>query len=289
VDAKSYDYDAVVVIGAARSGTRFLRSLIGSVPDFATVPFDSNHVWRIGNERAEDDELDATALTAGRAQIIRRTLWRLADGGAGARVLVEKTVSNALRLPYVASVFPRARVVHIVRDGRDAIESTYRMWMAPPNREDLARKLRSLPARSMPYAAWYAGNLLLGRLRGRGVNLWGVRYSGIASDLEREPVETVCARQWLSCVRAVEQAKREMPCLKFLEVRYEDLIADAGQLERIAAFLDLDESATRAIHGKYAADLQAPTESRWQKTFDIETQRQLDRLIEPTRRKLGYC
>lgn len=289
MSAKSYDYDAVVVIGAARSGTRFLRSLIGSVPDFATVPFDSNHVWRIGNERAEDDELDAASLTPRRAKIIRRTLWRLAEGSAGARVLVEKTVSNALRLPYVASVFPRARVVHIVRDGRDAIESTYRMWMAPPDRGGLVRKLRSLPARSLPYGAWYAGNLLLGRLRGRGVNLWGVRYSGIASDLERESVQTVCARQWLSCVRAVEQAKRQMPCLKFLDVRYEDLIADAGQLERIALFLDLDASAAQAIQGRYAVDLQAPTESRWQKTFDPDMRRQLDELIEPTRRNLGYC
>jgi len=287
--ANRYDYDAVVVIGAARSGTRFLRSLIGSVPDFATVPFDSNHIWRIGNEHAVDDQLDAASLTPRRVNIIRRTLWRLAEGGAGARVLVEKTVSNALRLPYVASVFPRARVVHIVRDGRDAIESTYRMWMAPPDREGLARKLRSLPLRSVPYAAWYARNLLLGRLRGRGVNLWGVRYPGIASDLEHEPVQTVCARQWLSCVHAVEHAKREMPALRFLEVRYEDLIADAGQLERIAAFLNLDASGAEAVHGRYAAELQAGTGSRWQETFDPEIRRQLDQLIEPTRRKLGYC
>src|SRR5438034_8108962 len=92
--ANRYDYHAVVVIGAARSGTRFLRPLIGSVPDFATVPFDSNHIWRIGNEHAADDQLDAASLTPRRVNIIRRTLWRLAEGGAGARVLVEKTVSN---------------------------------------------------------------------------------------------------------------------------------------------------------------------------------------------------
>lgn len=121
------------------------------------------------------------------------------------------------------------------------------------------------------------------------MNLWGVRYPGIASDMEQEPVETVCARQWLSCVEAVEQAKREMPAVKFLEVRYEDLIADAGQVERIAAFLDVDASAAQAIHRRYAADLQAPAESRWQKTFDPEIRRRLDPLIEPMRRRLGYC
>ena len=43
------------------------------------------------------------------------------------------------------------------------------------------------------------------------------------------------------------------------------------------------------VHG-FASDYRLNwVGSRWQETFDPETRRHLDQLIEPTRRKLGYC
>ena len=37
----------------------------------------------------------------------------------GASMFVEKSPRNILRVPYVRAIFPEARIVHIVRDGRD--------------------------------------------------------------------------------------------------------------------------------------------------------------------------
>jgi hypothetical protein len=51
--------NVVFVIGAARSGTKFLRDVIGASPYAAVVPYDVNYVWRGGNEGFPDDALPA--------------------------------------------------------------------------------------------------------------------------------------------------------------------------------------------------------------------------------------
>src|SRR5699024_6585477 len=100
-------------------------------------------------------------------------------GASNGGVLVEKTVSNALRPDFVERVLPGARYILLIRDGRDVVESSYRMWQAPADSSGMKRKLASLPPRALPYAVWYGVNLVAGKLRGRGVGIWGVRYEGI--------------------------------------------------------------------------------------------------------------
>jgi len=40
-------------------------------------------------------------------------------------VVVEKTPSNVLRIPFINEVFPEARYIHIYRNGYDSVSSTY--------------------------------------------------------------------------------------------------------------------------------------------------------------------
>ena len=164
----------VFILGAARSGTKFIRDVLAAPNHVCQTPFDSNHVWRIGNARAPDDLLLPEGLSSRTAAVIRRALWKLAAPGQTSnadQILLEKTVSNALRPDFVERVFPDARYIVLIRDGRDAIESTYRMWQAPPDSGGLKRKLASLPIQATPYALWYGLNLIGGKLRGRGVGM----------------------------------------------------------------------------------------------------------------------
>ena len=99
---------AVIVIGAARSGTKFLRDILAAGKGVAAVPYDVNYVWRFGAESVPDDCLDPAQVTDKQRRFIRRTLPALAHMKQG-EVLVEKTVSNALRVAYVEAVLPQAR------------------------------------------------------------------------------------------------------------------------------------------------------------------------------------
>lgn len=245
----------VVIIGAARSGTKMLRSALATAADVGAVPYDIGYVWRLHNEKAPDDVLAPADLDLGARRFIRSFVDRYAAGAPS--TVIEKTVGNTLRVPFVAAVFPDARFVHLIRDGVDVAESSRRQWTAPPDRRYLAGKLRHVPRRVLArHGLSYAASLAArGRTKERRVRSWGPRYPGIDADLARESLLTVCARQWRESVLT---ASRDFETLDVpvLTVRYEALVHDpAVVVAELADFLGLScgdadlRSAASAING----------------------------------------
>ncbi len=250
--------DFVVVLGPARSGTSLLRDLIGSHPAATAIPFDVNHVWRLGNERHPDDAIPPDLATPQLCSRIRGRLLALARRSAGSarwpdvRLVAEKTVGNALRPDFVDAVLGAPRYVRIVRDPRQTIASTVASWRASPSLRHLARKLRYFGPGEIGYAGWYAANAVGGRVRHRrGVKVWGARYPGIEGDVERLGVETVCTRQWLAAVDSIDAFFKTLSPERGLSIRYEDIITDPATLERVWAFAGLpDHGLSRRFHAE---------------------------------------
>lgn len=236
----------IILIGAARSGTKFLRDVLASGAGAAAVPYDVNYVWRYGAEDARDDILDPAALTVKRSRFIRETLRSQAKAGVN-DVLIEKTVANTLRVPFVEAVFPEARYVHLVRDGREVAESAMRQWQAPPDWSALMRKLREIPVRNLGYVAWFGANFVKGLFSGRkGGKVWGPRFPGIDAMAENEPLSRVCARQWME---SYTRAAADLPRIpnagsRVFTIRYEDLIRDDTALSTLLDQLDLPDRGT---------------------------------------------
>lgn len=216
----------VLVIGAARSGTKLLRDSLASGIGADSVPYDVNYLWRLGNERATSDQLDPASLSAQQTARIRREVLAF---NRGAGVLVEKTVSNSLRVPFVANVFPEARFVHVVRDGLDVVESSMRQWTARPDPSYLLAKARHFPVRLAPrYAARYAIETVR-RLRDapeQAPPVWGPRYEGIDADSATLGLPTVCARQWSRCVMSSLEGLTAVRPDRQVAVRFEEFVAD---------------------------------------------------------------
>ncbi len=226
------DRSPLVLIGAARSGTKYLRDVLATSNDIVATPYDVNYVWRHGNESCPHDEIDASDVPEATSQHIRRQLDRLVrtDAHDNARFLLEKTVSNTLRMDMVRKVLPEARFIYLERDGHDVVESSYRQWTAPNDRSYLLEKLRTFPVREWRYAIWFARNALK---RDQEAPIWGPRYEGIESDLSEAGVAVTCALQWKKCVEA---ARRQISPTDTFVVRYEDLSDEAvlaGLLEWI--------------------------------------------------------
>lgn len=280
----------IVILGAARSGTKFLRGVLAAPQGHCATPFDSNHVWRIGNAGAADDELDPDSISDRTARMIRNALWKLAapSGVPEGGTLVEKTVSNSLRPDFVARVLPDARYILLIRDGRDVVESTYRMWLTPPDAGGLKKKLASLPISAFPYAAWYGLNMVMGKLRGRGVGVWGVRYRGIAQDLERLSVPEVCAHQWRTCIESSLDFAQKMDSSRFIQLRYEDLIGDEAALDPVAEFLQVGSQGRDRLRNELRRTIRAPERSRWTETFDEATREKVLGIISTQQARLGY-
>ena len=106
----------VFVVGSPRSGTTFLAGAIGSLPGFVDL-------GEVAPVKAAVPELAALEPEEA-ARRLRRTL-RIARrvGLVGALRPVEQTPELAHIVDVLPLAFPRARVVHIIRDGRDVVSS----------------------------------------------------------------------------------------------------------------------------------------------------------------------
>lgn len=129
--------DPIFVLGVPRSGTTLLRILLDSHPAIACGP---ETPWLGGHQprsvmdlcRALTDEpwgycrsfgMPPETVTAA-ARTFVDTLLRAHAEARGKRRWAEKTPDNLLHVDFLASLFPGARFVSIVRDGLDAAAST---------------------------------------------------------------------------------------------------------------------------------------------------------------------
>lgn len=106
----------VFVVGCARSGTSIVGELLASHPRVHYL-FERHQVW----ERDGIGPDGSHRLTADAATPVRRAaiVEELTAGVPAGSVLVEKNPRHALRVPFLAEIFPDSRFVHVVRDGRD--------------------------------------------------------------------------------------------------------------------------------------------------------------------------
>ena len=105
------------VLGCARSGTSILGELLEAHPDVNYL-FEANKIWeRAGVSADGSHRLAADQATAQVCRAVRRDFCR--QRRSGATLVVEKCPRNAVRIPFLRAVFPRAKLIHIIRDGRD--------------------------------------------------------------------------------------------------------------------------------------------------------------------------
>ncbi len=108
--------DIAFVIGCARSGTSILGELLAAHPSVNYI-FEAHEVWELAGPGINRSHrlLAHHAGAEVRAQI---RAW-FESHQNGATLVVEKNPRNVLRIPFLREIFPEAKIIHIVRDGRD--------------------------------------------------------------------------------------------------------------------------------------------------------------------------
>ncbi|MBA2275669.1 MAG: sulfotransferase [Chloroflexi bacterium] len=210
------------LIGAARSGTTFLGECVGQIPEISYhhEPPATKAAGRYVYDRLWGFRRSRWFYRTVYAWLIRAEL----DGGLR---FSEKTPTNSLLLPFLDRTFPDAQFIHIVRDGRDvAVSHLQKPWLLASSKGSTLRE----PGGYLhgPYAPWWVEE-------GR--------------ELEFEQTSDVHRMIW-AWRRYVEAARREGPPLgpqRYLEVRYEDLVADPRRHgELMLDFMGIDAAASRA-------------------------------------------
>lgn len=243
-------YKPVFIIGAGRSGTKYLRDALAASPAVARVPFDVGYIWRKGNELLPHDEIDVESVSNESITWIRRIIPKLIDldeKKLRATILVEKSVPNSLRPLLLYKAFPNATFIHLVRDGRAVTESAMRMWQTRPEMGYLVHKLRYFPWSNLRYGFWFLRNMFFKLIRPEQ-SIWGPRYKGISEDLNKEPLHVVCARQWLHCVDVAFRQLASIPSDQVITLRYEDVMNGTETLEKLCASLGISSGEVLEYH-----------------------------------------
>jgi len=137
-----------LIMGCARSGTSILGELIGSHPE-VKYKHEAHAVWnKAGHGENESHRLIAAHATPEVARKIRK---RFAEEKGAAALFAEKCPRSVLRVPFIRAVFPEAKLIHIIRDGRDVACSMLpgiggEEWrhLKPPNWQQLRREAQGI-------------------------------------------------------------------------------------------------------------------------------------------------
>ena len=231
----------IIVVGAPRSGTTLLASILGAHPDVALIG-EPRLVWRYGNDRRSDELRPEHARPPVVDHIRASFAAVLAERGATR--LVEKTPANALRPGFVDAVFPDARFLHVTRDGWAAVASMRDFWerrgggFDRKQADKLGRRLREARPSQMPF---YAGELLRRLRPGRHVPLYGPRLAGLQAVADELGYLEAAALQWRACVDHTATFGRSLTPERYLEVRLESL--DTDGMAAVVDFCGLPTSA----------------------------------------------
>jgi protein-tyrosine sulfotransferase len=247
----------IVVGGAPRSGTTLLRTMLGRHPMIATCPESTVFLSRISAPEDIATRLgwDASEIrdwqrkSRSQVEFIERFHEAILTR-TGKAVWLEKTPRNIGRFRFVRSHFPRAKLIHIIRDGRDVVCSLRR---TPFARLDHAAP--DSPKAAMRCAVQWRKLVEAGTRLRHYSNYYELRYE----DLVRDP----------------EQQMRSL--LSFVGLPWDPAILRSDPREKP------DEYEARATDAIFSS-----SPGRWQRDLSAIDKRVLAALIGPTLTRLGY-
>ncbi len=275
----------IILIGSQRSGTTWLGDVLAEHPSIAYWS-EPRHVWTRGFAGRPDDVLTSADAAPSVVHRIRGTFERFVQR-AGKERLAEKTPSNCLRVSFVHSVLPEARLLLMLRDGRSVLESTDRIMRTGVSISRVMKRARETHVTDWPAYTGQAIETVVRRIARRPLRYWGMKPPGWRDWIGRDPLHVMLAKQWTAAIdHATRDAARLPPgaCMTF---RYEDLVRSpapiAAEIADFCALRDPDlfiDEIFRTVSGA-AVD-------RWRCTLNASILADIRPIMTPTLDRLGY-
>ncbi len=243
-------------------------------------------IWMHGNAYRSDDELGPERLRPRIANYIDRTFASFLSEHGRDR-FAEKTPSNCLRMPFIHALYPDARMVNIIRDGRLVVRSMLQIQKSPPNPGLVRKRLRQTPLTDWPaYVPMFFRTVWRTKVLGKPSRYWGPRPRGWRDWLDL-PRHLMVAEQWKAIVAKSVEDGHSLLAENYLELRYEELMSKP--MEVIGRVLDFAELPHAEPVLEYTRGHIDPTrKSKWNRTLTDEEEAEVQACLAPLLRELGY-
>lgn len=277
----------LILVANARSGTTFTATCFKQ-HDGIKIWREQRMVWTTGNEKAPNDRFTEDMATP---RIIKKIRKQFLDfqNAHGDRIIMEKTPSNCLRVQFIRKVFPEARIIHLIRDGRDNVSSCVPFWTRPRKRKRMLRRLKETPIHQWPlYLPKFLNDQLAVKLGlKKRVKSWGPIYPGMLEELETRDLIEVIATQWVTAINTAQPDLADMDPSQWIEVKYEDVVKDpVTHFTNFLSLVDLDMTDSMAAYLK--ENVRQSAVGAWRKRLDDEQIEKMMPILTPTLQRLGY-
>ena len=245
----------VFIVSPPRSGSTLLFETLLQSPGVFTVGDESHQLIEgIAELAPEASDFDSNRLRAEQAteeianELRARFVAALRDRDGripapGQRIrMLEKTPKNALRVPFLARVFPEARFIYLYREPRQVLSSMIEAWTSG--------RFRTYPG--LPGWSGLPWSLLL-------VPGW--------RELIGQPLHRIVAAQWLATTRHLLDDLAALPHEHWVIARYDALASDPEtEVRRLCAAVGFawDRPFDAALPlSRYTVS--PPMHSKWQR------------------------
>ncbi len=243
------------IIGSPRSGTTILENILSCHAEIAEW-YEPYYLWERFFTSTANDVWSPAELTPGVEKVIRKEFEKFTQK-ADQTVVLDKSPTHAFNIEIIHQIFPDAKWIHMLRDGRDVTLSINKEWQ---KREQMVRqrnygrlfRVAWQMLGRQPFWRYKLEALLfemktnlsvnprryLNKSKWRGEPGWGPRFYGWDEYIKTHSYLQFNAMQWVKSVEAVLSSWPRLPEENRLEVRYEDLLTDpVTNISEIVKFL----------------------------------------------------
>jgi len=294
---------AAFVIGSPRSGTTILGNILNRHPEIAEW-YEPYYLWEKHFPCKEDDMWSEEYLNERTKKSIQRE-YSIYSNKAKKPIVLEKSPGHELNVRIVVRIFPDAKWIHVVRDGRDVTLSIRKEWdrraRIVRNRDFLALFRAGLNMiQRQPFWRYKLMAIIheirsnsslnpqnyLNKSRWEGNEGWGNRFQGWKEYLQSHSTIEFNAMQWVKSIEAVQKNWHLLPEKNKIEIRYEDLLRSPEEiLGNIFAILGVAMSTGFL---KMIPPLKRDNFHKWNREFDAEELRRISPVLTAKLIELGY-
>ena len=294
----------IIIIGAARSGTHLIATTIKKNIECIYLN-EINDLWKKRFPFLIIDEIDDSKITPKKINLIREDFRKLLRGRSKFPFLLEKTASNCLRLELVNKVFPNAKFIHILRDGRDVAVSTRKKYQGDIRKISSSKNLENQEKKRFVFflqeiqhkikngltplmlitnsLRYFRMSLVLLGLRKR--DFWGPRFKGFRKLYNESTLIEVASEQWKYSVNSIFTFTSQHPNKEILTLKYEDLITNPNNVVKETMKFILNENFTE---DKIKHNIKTRGFETWRESLNEEEKSLINTRLSDLLKQLDY-